>query len=90
MAYAKGPTAFTVEGTYPFPVDMLRYDACWPATSEDAVQLGESCSFTRRMNRKDNEVTNDNTKRKRQVKLYTNAQNRPTVGRWESFGWKVG
>jgi hypothetical protein len=79
MAYAKGPTAFTVEGTYPFPTDMLRYDACWPATDHDTVQLSEACSLRR---------TSD-PKRKRQVKLYTNAINRPTVGRWESFGWKV-
>ena len=89
MAYAKGPTAFTVEGTYPFPVDMLRYDACWPATSEDAVQLAESLAFRRRKDAGTQAGILEG-KRKRQVKLYTNAQNRPTVGRWESFGWKVG
>jgi hypothetical protein len=26
---------YTVEGTGQFPVDMLRYDSCWPSTSKD-------------------------------------------------------
>ena len=30
---------FTVSGRDTFPVDMLRYDACWPDTSESAIQL---------------------------------------------------
>ncbi len=24
-----------------FPYDMLRYDCCWPATTEDAVRLAD-------------------------------------------------
>ena len=71
---------FTVEGTYPFPVDMLRYDQCWPSReSEDSVQLSEAMMLRK---------TSD-PNRKRRVRLTTNAINRPTVGRWESFGWKV-
>lgn len=70
---------FVVEGTYPFPADMLRYDQCWPATSDDAVQLAEAMTHRR--------VSDPN--RKRTVKLFTNAANRPTTGRWESFGWRV-
>lgn len=30
---------FTVKGNGMFPIDMLRYDNCWPATSEDAAKL---------------------------------------------------
>ena len=30
---------FTVQGSKDFPLDMLRYDACYPATSEDAINL---------------------------------------------------
>lgn len=30
---------FTVDGDYTFPLDMLRYDGCWPASSEDAVAM---------------------------------------------------
>jgi hypothetical protein len=78
-------TTFTVEGTYPFPVDMLRYDACFPATSDDAVELGASCDFNRR--RASSSIGED--KKRRRVKLATNLQNKPTVGRWESFGWRV-
>jgi hypothetical protein len=37
---AKGPTSFTVEGTYPFPVDMLRYDMCWPASGFRRCKYG--------------------------------------------------
>jgi hypothetical protein len=27
---------FIVEGNYQFPFDMLRYDQCWPHTSQDS------------------------------------------------------
>lgn len=30
---------FMVEGQGHFPVDMLRYDACWPVTSEDVCRM---------------------------------------------------
>ena len=30
---------FTVIGSGPFPFDMLRYDCCWPYSSEDASRL---------------------------------------------------
>jgi len=73
-------TTFTVEGTYPFPVDMLRYDGCYPASTHDAVQLGDSCRGPSR--------TSD-PKRKRQVTLSTTLFNKPTTARWESFGWRV-
>lgn len=76
----KKPDTFTVEGTYPFPVDMLRYDACYPLTSHDAVQMAAMIQFPRRADSKD---------RPRQVTLRTHAYGRPTVGRWESFGWHV-
>lgn len=32
---------FTVTGSGQFPMDMLRYDNCWPYTSEDAVNMTE-------------------------------------------------
>lgn len=73
-------TKFTVAGQFAFPVDMLRYDACYPATTEDAVEIGNSIlPITRR----------SNADRVFKVTLVTTAINRPTVGRWESFGWKV-
>lgn len=30
---------YYVTGRGPFPVDMLRHDACWPAGPEDATRL---------------------------------------------------
>jgi hypothetical protein len=31
---------FTVRGAGSFPTDMLRYDQCWPRTTEDSEKLG--------------------------------------------------
>jgi hypothetical protein len=37
---------FTVRGKWIFPVDMLRYDQCWPKTTEDAVDMNhKDCGF---------------------------------------------
>lgn len=33
---------FSVTGTGPFPFDMLRYDACYPSDSDNAMALGET------------------------------------------------
>lgn len=30
---------FTVQGTGPFPLDMLRFDECWPVADEDVRAL---------------------------------------------------
>ena len=65
---AQNAVTFTVEGSSPFPIDMLRYDLCWPAKADDAAWIPRSGSG-RHINLKG---------------LKT-----PTIGRWESFGWKV-
>lgn len=42
MKLRKGETkVFTVEGRGTFPLDMLRYDACWPYSSEDVCKMGD-------------------------------------------------
>lgn len=33
---------FSVTGTGPFPFDMLRYDYCYPADSDSAMEMGET------------------------------------------------
>ena len=33
---------FTVRGTWGFPLDMLRYDGCWPSSGEDVVAIHRS------------------------------------------------
>lgn len=65
---------FTVEGDGEFPIDMMRYDRCTPATQEDVGKMSmvgvKRCvvmvAFV-------------------ESKLTTI----PTIRRWESFGWKV-
>jgi hypothetical protein len=64
---------FEVSGRYSFPFDMLRYDRCWPRTESDSAKL---------------EAT---TRRSISVPgvIKMRGLTDPTVGRWESFGWKV-
>lgn len=68
---------FKVEGSGDFPVDMLRFDGCYPRTTEDAMnlKLGEF----------------DRTKR-RSIELLMPVENRqrePSTDRWNSFGWII-
>jgi hypothetical protein len=67
---------FTVEGRGAFPVDMLRYDCCFPDDQGSAMRIqigarqGDSYS----------------------VKLSIFARTKavaPTTARWQSFGWRV-
>jgi hypothetical protein len=65
-----------------FPIDMLRYDACYPNTSTDAssidLSINQDCIYNY------NEIG--------PIELIHMASNRnwkPTFKRWESFGWKV-
>ena len=68
-------TYFTVQsgGPVDFPVDMLRFDNCFPADTESALQI---CGAGARA-----------TYKARQVNLATDAVVHP--GRWASFGWHV-
>lgn len=65
-----------VEGNYPFPIDMLRYDAVWPRTETDSYNISRSFHYA---------------EAKMTVEVIRNAESswKPTYGRWESFGWKV-
>lgn len=40
---------FTVEGVGDFPVDMLRYDACWPYMERDSALMQPSYRERRRV-----------------------------------------
>jgi len=64
---------YTVEGAGHFPVDMLRYDDSWPANSVDADSIQNHPALLRRYS----------------VQLETHNAHAPTVGRWNSFGWRV-
>lgn len=64
---------FTVEGRLAFPLDMLRYDCCWPR--DNASPIHTSIVEPRA----DNYV----------VELVTDNPHAPTNDRWASFGWTV-
>lgn len=68
---------FTVTGRGRFPMDMLRYDHCFPDSSEDAAKI------TRCLEAPDAEEVS--------IKLisYFGHPNKPTVQRWRSFSWNV-
>jgi hypothetical protein len=69
MAYA-----FTVAGPGRFPIDMLRYDRCYPKTSEDASEISRTFLKT---------LVNEYCR----VDLIS--EDDPTEGRWRSFGWHI-
>ena len=62
-----------VKGNSLFPMDMLRYDRCYPLKGEDAQAMGLRDS--------------ERTVTLVFVGLHSNEQ--PTVDRWKSFGWTV-
>ena len=65
---------FKVRGAMAFPVDMLRYDACWPADIDSGIDIV--------MDRKDVEYNDIRTA------IMTSHQ-APTQDRWRSFGWDI-
>lgn len=69
------PITFVVQGTGQFPIDMLRYDSCIPATEADSQAI-ESAHRPQR------------TPRRVTLALRGHAT-APTRGRWESFGWSI-
>ena len=67
---------FTVKSKFSFPTDMLRYDSCFPAYSQDAIDIADSILHLRGF-----EV---------ELARYTRVKSdQPTTARWESFSCKV-
>ena len=69
---------FTVKGiNTPFPIDMLRFDECWPASVEDSGKLSNTFGFR-------------HGRRVRwQLTLISTRQDAPTVDRWLSYSIDV-
>jgi hypothetical protein len=65
---------FKVFGKRPFPIDMLRYDRCWPRTQEDSAKI-------------DATLLGGGPKDYVVVELSTMNDEKPTNDRWMSFGW---
>lgn len=69
--------SFVVVGSGIFPFDMLRYDQCWPKSESpdsSAIAVG---------------MYGESALGLRRVTLVTDNPHAPTMGRWESFTWKV-
>lgn len=76
---------YTVEGRCAFPIDMLRYDCCYPATEQDAHNI-ENINDAMVDSRKEKpyRVTVETPRNKRDHGKFI-----VTEGRWESFNWKL-
>ena len=70
---------FTVKGGYAFPVDMLRYDHCYPRDTESALAMTYTIKDEKLY--MEERVIHLGTV---SVKTWT-----PTDARWQSFGWEV-
>lgn len=64
----------TISGRGHFPIDMLRYDQCWPAEQQDVESIGLSVAHSGQ----------DETHTIQVLSQYP-----PTTARWMSFSWKV-
>lgn len=67
---------FRVQGRGPFPLDMLRYDACFPRSETDA-----------NVAQRDGEMTRGESRIVELTALDRASYWTPTEGRWKSFGW---
>lgn len=72
-----------VTGFLPFPIDMLRYDYCFPVTEDDSRKIMETLNPDIRAHQTENWTIFVKTATTSKHPLWT-------VGRWESFGWEIG
>jgi hypothetical protein len=71
---------FTVKGRGQFPLDMLRYDMCWPQTTQDVSIITGSIGL------KDQDIM-DQHGPKGGYTVSLQALQPPSIKRWESLGW---
>ena len=71
---AQNAIEFDVQGRGEFPVDMLRYDLCWPATETDSnlIDPPRVAGLA-----------------KQRIITLRSLKGTPTFARWRSFGWEV-
>lgn len=62
----------------PFPIDMLRFDFCWPKTENDSAKI----LATFYPGRYKSAIIENG------IELLAE-KTKPTEDRWESFGWEV-
>lgn len=74
---AKYYQTFTVETNFLFPIDMLRYDSCFPATEKDAGEIHK------------NLTANGSPLKVKVARYIDNKATKPTTARWDSFGCRI-
>jgi hypothetical protein len=70
---------FKVIGSGGFPFDMLRYDKCYPASSDDSAQLDDPRHYK----------MSDKPRTIELMRYVMVRHNVPTAEKWKSFGWKL-
>ena len=78
-------TTFEVGGVSAFPIDMLRYDECFPSDNDAIGNI--QLSFESEIRR--TKMRNGTHFKVRLVSLHMNSAWQPTEERWRSFGWFV-
>lgn len=66
--------SIAIQGHGSFPIDMLRYDSCYPDSSEDASKIHDS-------------LEKFESKTIRVRRLVDSKKKMWTFDRWKSFGW---
>lgn len=65
-----------------FPIDMLRYDSCFPLTEDDSHMIERAV-------RGDSDPRAPILLARRFADSYDAKDWRPSTDRWESFGWRI-
>lgn len=73
---------FWVQGVGEFPLDMLRYEKCYPRSEEDSHTMHDRERDEPRMVHLQSVRPIDGRAAEALLRY-------PTEGRWESFGWRV-
>lgn len=69
---------YTVTSRKPFPLDMLRYDQCWPHFPDSVTVIALSLGGDHALRRGEPDWV-----------VHLCGVKPPTSERWESFGWTV-
>jgi len=86
-SYKVYPITFAVKGRGQFPFDMLRYDVCFPSTSEDVSYLDKQYEYHNVSDLPGG--SRHEVERTVHLTMLSQNKNGPTVDRWKSFGWAV-
>ena len=82
--------AIKVKGNGIFPIDMLRYDSCFPLGEDDALKIQKSVDVNAIVDgRACATIPVDETREIRLVKYSHSPNPLWNEARWRSFGWEI-